>query len=245
MANPRKSIYNPNELRLSEDDVFITVHTNSSLARKAGIVIPAGSLVVLGVPCGRQVNKHNKTSLFGNAPSSITLLEWMPELPRSAIGATFIDIYAFVCREFKSWEIFPCDSSAHTTLLNLQYYKKLPNNFAWSALLAVGNLQERVTISADESLLSLAAHDFLNGKSPFPQPVQIRGSNQENLFIVFNRNTNTSATGLCSLFDLSVLLFLKCALLLLLVFLGLFIGYKEFSNFLNLFEPEREVSEPV
>ena len=198
MGNELITINNPNELRLSEDDIYITVKDNCFVVLNKQRTIPAGTLIVLGVPRERQLVDYS---------SSITQLEWLPELPNrsSSSGSTSLDNYAFVCKEFKSWEIFPCGSTAQNILLNSQdFYKKLPNNLAWSALLAIGNLQDRLAILEDTALLSLAAHDFQNGKSNFPQLVHYRSSQEDRLYKVINRNMNTSATGLCSLFDLEV-----------------------------------------
>ena len=218
MANQLKLIPNTSVLRLSEDDIYIAVYKNSFVPLKKEIRIDNGTMLILGVSC--KPKDGNKFSIFNGSSISITQLEWLPILPNtsSSSGSTSVDIYLIVCKDFKSWEIFPCDLTAHTALVTSPgFYKKLPNHFAWSALLAVDNLDDRRAISEDQDMLSLAAHDFQNGKSNFPQLVHYRGSQEDRLYKVINRNVNTSATGFCSLYDLSVLFIFICSWLLLFI----------------------------
>ncbi len=207
-SNKSKSIHNPSDLWLSEEDIYITVKENRSAPLKEAKTLVAATLIVLGVPCERrESNKQHKFTVFGGASSAVTQLEWTPTLPNtSSSGATPQDAYAVVCREFKTWEIFRCLEGAHVRLLRSQLYEKLPNHSAFSSLRAGADLGQRVGISEGASMLSLAAHDFRNGTTPFPQLVHYRGSNPEDIYTVTNRNENASMTGLCSLFVLEVLL---------------------------------------
>ena len=233
------------DLWLSENDIYIALKDNREAPFDNLLVtdkMEAGTVMVFAVRAEnaqskhksnkRHTSSHTQDSVFqgypsgGDAPSP-NILQWTEYLPpdETQIYALLVK-YSYNCSvvsvNFDKMRAFRLSGQGNS-------FRKLPNRFAWSALVGVKFAWHRMDVVNDPALMQLAAHDLAASQRTFI--VQMR-SHPGSEWLVTNRIDNAGDFAFASSFYLQASPF---PFTFLSFFLHLLLSFENFHHTFTIF----------